>query len=81
MALNKIQNLTQAKTAVNSVLKKYRITWHELNQANALLAWRSLGGLWKGKRIPDAAKWQKKYAGNGTALFEAAICSSLTLTP
>ncbi len=55
-----INNLIKARTEVRATLKKYRVSWRDIAKNETLAAWEALGGLWKNKRIPDAAKWQRK---------------------
>ena len=44
----------------NVALKKYEVIRAEPKQNTALLSWQALAGVWKGKRVPDAAQWQRK---------------------
>jgi len=55
-----IKTASRARSAVKTVLKKYRLSWRQVSQNNALLAWDALGGIWKGKKVPDPSVWQRK---------------------
>lgn len=60
-----INNLTRAETEVKQVLKKYRVSLMQIKNRNALIAWQSVAGIWKNRKLPDAAKWQRKIRAQG----------------
>ena len=55
-----IKNLTRAETEVKQVLKKYRVSLGQIKSRQAFLAWQAMAGIWKNRKLPDAAKWQRK---------------------
>ena len=54
------ENLIKAEAEIKQVLKKYRVNLADLKQRKALAAWESMAGIWKGRKLPDAVKWQRK---------------------